>query len=395
MASGSVEPVPSTTWGGHRRIAVLYDYGAAEAVSFIREPIAQLAAEGFEIDLVTPEFHPYPPWTPLRGVRHHPIRGYTLPPTRNDLKTLCRLAVRGVLRRDYAAVLATPIVSVVLGRILSALWRVPLVVLSDELYTRDDRAWNPHPRWRRIMNRAHTHAALTVITDLRRTAALVADSPRLRRQRYLELPSVPAGIPPRAQPEEFRRSLGLPEDTVLLLHAGQLSWFMRGPELLATLPSLPVGCALVVQMNHQPEPTTVELCRLVEATQPFRFLAHPLPYERLDEVVTACDIGVAFYCGAGPNFALCGKGSGKVNRCLRAGKPVIVDSNSGLDWIAEYGAAVAIHTVADLPAALRTIMADYDTFAARALQCHREHLSFEGHWPSVRRALVEVIDAPG
>lgn len=373
------------------RIAVLYDYGAAEALPFLREPIAHLAAEGFEIDLVTPASHPYPSWTPIGGVRHLQVTGYESP-TWKTASTLARLAVRGAIRRDYAAVFATPIVSVVLGAMLAAVWRVPLVVMSDELYTLRDHVWNPHPNWRGLMNRAHARAALTVITDLRRKAALVDDCSALDRQPYVELPSVPAGLPQPADRAAFRSTLGLAEDTVVVLHAGGFSWHVRAPELVATLPSFPPGCALVVQTSTQPEPTTVALCRLVECTQPFRFLADPLPYAQLDDVVTACDIGVAFYCGASPNFWLCGKGSGKVNRCLRAGKPVIVDHGGGFEWIAEYGAGVAVLTAAELPDAIGRIMADYDRYAARARECHAEHLSFERHWHVVRRALADVMD---
>jgi hypothetical protein len=46
----------------------------------------------------------------------------------------------------------------------------------------------------------------------------------------------------------------------------------------------------------------------------------------MDQLVGSCDIGLAFYMLTDPNHELCGKGSGKLCRYLRLGKPAIVGS---------------------------------------------------------------------
>lgn len=377
---------------GTRRIAVLCDNVHLEAVPFIREPLLHLASEGFGIDLVAPTAsYGYPDWTPVPGVRQLVVSGYRDRPTVEDARTLGRLAVRGLVRRDYAAVFATPIVSLVLGAAFSALWRVPLVVLSDELYTEGDPS-SPHPRWHAAMHRAHARAALTVITDLRRAALLREETNLLDNQRFVELPNSPSGGVAASDPGEFRKRLRVGAKDVLVLHSGGLWPWARAPELMSELPSLAANTVLVFQMNTRADPSSRELYELLECAYPVRFLTDPVPYELVDDAVSACDIGVALYRDENPNLALTGKGSGKVGRYLRAGKPVIVEHTGGLEWIAECGAGEVIDAVSELPQAIERIMADYDLYAQRARRCHAEQMSFERYWPVVRAALADVID---
>jgi glycosyltransferase involved in cell wall biosynthesis len=375
-----------------RRLAVLCDNVHLEAVPFVREPLVHLAAEGFGIDLVAPTAtYGYPDWTPIAGVRQLVVSGYRDRPTVQDARTLARLAVRGLVRRDYAAILATPIVSMVLGAALAALWRVPLVVLSDELYTEGDPN-SPHPRWHGAMHRAHAQAALTIITDIRRAALLRDESNLLNEQRFVELPNSPSGTVVSADRDEFRKRLRVAADDVLVLHSGGLWPWARAPELMSALPTLAANTIVVFQQNVRADAATRELYELVECAYPVRFLADPVPYELVDDAVAASDIGLALYRGDTPNVALTGKGSGKLGRYLRAGKPVIVDRTGGLEWVAEYGAGEVITDVTGLPQAIERIMADYDRYAQRARECHAEHMSFERYWPVVRAALADVMD---
>jgi glycosyltransferase involved in cell wall biosynthesis len=376
------------------RIAVLCDNVHLEAVPFVREPLVHLAAEGFGIDLVAPSAsYGYPDWTPVTGVRQLVVSGYREGPTVLDVRTLGRLAARGVVRGDYAAVLATPVVSLVLGAALSTLWRSPLVALSDELYTENDH--NPHPRWRGAMYRAHARAALTVITDLRRAALLRDECALLEAHPFVELPNSPAGTAAAEGRDEFREALRVRDDDVLVLHSGALWPWSRALELMAALPSLSPKTVLVFQMNTRADDTARELYRLVESAYPARFLPDPVPYAQVDEAVTACDIGVALYRDEQPNLALTGKGSGKLTRYLRAGKPVIVDRTGSLEWVAEYGAGELISDTTELPLAIKRITSNYDEYAQRARECFAEHLSFERYWPVVRAALGEAMNRAG
>jgi glycosyltransferase involved in cell wall biosynthesis len=380
---------------GKPRFAVLCDNVHLEAVPFVREPLVHLAAEGFGIDLVAPSAsYGYPEWTPVEGVRQLVVSGYRDRPTAQDVRTLGWIALRGLVRRDYAAVLATPIVSVVLGAVLSGLWHVPLVVLSDELYTEGD-ANSPHPRWHRVMHRAHARAALTIIPDLRRAELLRSEAALLKNQAFVELPNTPSGVAATGDRDGVRKRLRVAPDDVLVLSSGGIYPWTRAPELLSALPSLAANTVLVFQMNTRADPSTRELYDLLERAYPVRFLPDPVPYEQVDEIVTACDIGVALYRDENPNLAMTGKSSGKLGRYLRAGKPVIVDRTGGLDWVADYGAGEILTDTTELPTVIEKIMADYARYAERARECYAEHLAFESYWPGVRAALADVMNHAG
>jgi glycosyltransferase involved in cell wall biosynthesis len=368
-----------------QRIAVILEHGWVETQSFVREPIAHLAAAGFEIDLFARAAEN---WTPIDGVRYFPRQSFRKPAAQ---VLAARLLARALLRRDYDLVIATPAISLVFGAVLARLAGVPLVALHDELWT--PRDINLATRLRHAMYRAHERAALTIITDLRRVDVLQADWPALRGHRFVELPNAPAGEPTACDREGMRAKLGVPADTTVLLNAGSLTKRFGLDYLLGAIPHFPENALLVCQSamhTHRLDPAVVAL---LEARYPVRFRLDPLPYGRVDELVAAADIGVALYHGSIPNVRYVGKGSGKLNRYLRAAKPVIVDRNANLEFVGDYDAGVVISHPCEVPSAISAITENYETFSANARRCFDEQLAFETHWPQVHAALGELMSA--
>jgi glycosyltransferase involved in cell wall biosynthesis len=371
---------------GSRRVAVLFDHPWVETTPFVLEPIAALAAEGFEVELLAPD--PWD-WSGIEGVRYRPVPAYGRGVGSRTVAAVAALAARGALGRDYGLVLATPGASVLVGAALARLWAAPLVVLADELYTAAD--WQPHPRLRGAMRRAHERAALTIVPDVIRERAMVEDHPALAAQRFLELPNSPAGPMPSLDRAAARRAVRLPEDALIALCAGSLLPQMGLDVCLDAAARLPHGVVLAFRSNARLDDGTMSLCAGLESALPVRFLLDPTPYDRVDEVVCACDIGVALYRSSEPNFALCGKASGKAARFLRAGKPIIVDRGGALEWVARAGAGEAIDGADDFGAAVQQMASDLPGYAERARECHREHFAFERYWPPVRAALAGAM----
>ena len=371
--------------GLHRRIAVIHEHGWIETQAFIREPIVHLAAEGFEIDLVA---RATDNWSPIPGVRYL-ARGSLRTPSAQAL--VARLFLRGALRRDYDLVIATPAVSMAAGALLARVSGAPFVVWHDELYT--ERDLTLAPRIRAAMYQAHARADLTVITDLRRMEVLEADQPALRGRPVVELANAPSGEPvPTRDRAAIRRDLGIADDVTLVLNAGSLTTRFGLDDLLGVLPDFPDRTMLVMQSAMHTHKLDPAVLALVESKYPVRFRLDPLPYAEVDDLVVAADIGVALYHGWIPNVRYVGKGSGKLNRYLRAGKPVIVDRNANLEFIEGYGAGVVVDDPSEVPAAITTINARYDEFAAGARRCFAGELAFETHWPKVRAAIGALID---
>jgi glycosyltransferase involved in cell wall biosynthesis len=366
------------------RIAVVLEHGWIETQSFVREPVVHLAADGFEVDLISRAMDN---WTPIGGVRHLP-RGSFRDPV-SQLRA-GRLLIRALVRREYDLVIATPAVSLIFGAALARAAAAPLVVLHDELWTAQDVKLAPGLR--RAMYAAHQRAALTIITDLRRIEVLVRECSALHRHRFLELPNAPAGDPaPTRDREEVRRHLGAGPETTLVLNAGSLTKRFGFDDLLEALPAFPEDALLVCQSamhTHRLDPAVLAH---VEAKYPVRFRLDPVPYGDVDDLVAAADVGAALYSGTIPNVRYVGKGSGKLSRYLRAGKPVIIDDHANLSFVADYEAGVVISNPSEFAAAIETIRARYDMFSTNARRCFDEQLAFETHWPTVSAALRGLV----
>jgi hypothetical protein len=348
----------------------------------VREPIAALAREGFAIDLVC---RPQWSWSAIDGVALLPVAARNDESTRGSLRTFGARAVRG----EYAAIIASPVWGLIAADAVGRATRTPVVTLSDRLYTRND--YTPRIMLRRAMYAAQRRSKFTIIPDLARVPPILDDAPGLRDHRFIELPNAAAGEPETSDCDSARGRLGLPADDTLVLYAGTLWAEMGVAECVAAVPHLPPGTTMVIQSVDEVDPIVSELAALAERHEPVLVRRSRLPYPDVDELFAACDIGIVFYQGTGPNFAVCGKASGKLARFLRVGRPVIVDRRGGLEWVAEYGAGEVAATPNDVRGAVQKIAADPDRYRARARACFDEHFRFEKHWPAVRDALAAVM----
>jgi hypothetical protein len=72
-----------------------------------------------------------------------------------------------------------------------------------------------------------------------------------------------------------------------------------------------------------------------------------------------------------------GLSSGKVNECMRLGKPVVVLDAGGLgQYLERNNAGAAIGDLAELPAAVASLMAQYDAHSDAAVALHNEQLEY-------------------
>jgi glycosyltransferase involved in cell wall biosynthesis len=370
------------------RVAFFFQYSYIETIPFIREPIMQLAAEGVFVDLFAPlsKKSPEPNFAPYNvQVISCDFK------SRRAVSRLLASIPKIALTRGYKLLLANPIEALICGAIVAKLIRVPLIAFSDELHTEED--FPISPRRRRLMNWAHRRAIFTVITDRIRSAILRNATGLPESHTFYELPNSPSGIPTPVNKRELRDRINVPCDATVLMMSGLFATAMGNDLLLNVIPRLPDNTYLVFQFNVRGmlDDDIVALCKLTEKKYPVRFLFDPLPYDCIDHFVGSGDIGVVFYNSRGPNFDLCGKGSGKLCRFLRLGKPVIVNRQGSLEWVAEYGAGEVANSPEELIKAIQKIGANYEKYEDRALSCYQEYFAFEKYYPPIHRAMRELI----
>ena len=339
------------------RVAFFFQHPSIEIIPFVREPILHLAADGVSVDLFAPlseqlpklNFDPYD--IQIINVNFQSKRAVS-----RLLASISRIA----LTRRYRLLLANPIEALIYGAVVAQLIRIPLVAFSDELCTEEDRFLPP--RQRSLMNWAHRKARFTVITDRIRSDILRNATGLPENHTFYELPNSPSGIPSSLDKRDLRYSINIAPDARVLLMSGYFAPAMGSDLLLNAIPRLPDNTYLVFQFSVSGllPSDAMALCKLTEKNYPVRFLRDPVPYDRIDHIVGSCDIGVVFYNAPGPNFDLCGKGSGKLCRHLRLGKPVIVNRQGSLEWVAKYGAGEVANSTEELIQATQKICANYE-----------------------------------
>jgi hypothetical protein len=370
------------------RVAFFFQYSSIEIVPFVKEPILQLAADGVSVDLFAPLSQKFP------EPNFAPYDVQIINCNFQSRRAVSRLLVsipRIALTRRYGLLLANPIEALICGAVVAQLIRVPFVAFSDELCTEEDCSMPS--RRRSLMNWAHRRARFTVITDRIRSDVLRNATGLLENHTFYELPNSPSGIPATVDKRDLRDRIDVPHDATVLLMPGYFAPSMGNDLLLNAIPRLPDNTYLLFQFSEggMLGRDAVVLCKLTEKKYPVRFLFDPVPYDRLDHVVDSCDIGMVFYNGRGPNFDLSGKGSGKLCRFLRLGKPVIVNRQGSLEWVAEYGAGEVANSTEELVQATQNIGANYEKYAKRALSCYQEYFAFEKYYPPIHRAIRELI----
>src|SRR6266478_2235232 len=151
-----------------KRIAFFFQYPHIDLLPFIKEPIMQLAADGFGVDLFAPMSG-----QPLEAN----FNGYDVQVRTTDFLSnrkspyFFSSIVRMALSHTYSLFMANPIEALICGAIAAEVSRTPLVAFSDELFTEKDMLRMRYHR-RSLMNWAHRRAAFTVITDNIRASVL-------------------------------------------------------------------------------------------------------------------------------------------------------------------------------------------------------------------------------
>jgi hypothetical protein len=114
-----------------KRIACFFQYWHIDSLPFIKEPIMQLAADGFGVDLFAPVSE------------HAPVinfNGYDVQFRHADFLSNRRSPaffssiVRMALSRRYRLFVANPVEALIFGAIAAEVSRTPLIVFSDELF---------------------------------------------------------------------------------------------------------------------------------------------------------------------------------------------------------------------------------------------------------------------
>ena len=234
-------------------------------------------------------------------------------------------------------------------------------------------------------------AAFVVVQDADR-GRLLAEDNAIPWERVVLVPNAPPG-PARRQPTRYWHArFGLSSEARVVIHSGSLGDWTGIEPILGSVQAWPEPWVLVTHTRYHAESSSyVEALRKGADPRRVHFSLKPVPRAEYDALIDGADVGVAFYVptrGSAftqTNVQTIGLSSGKLAYYLRAGLPVIVNRLASIaDMVETSGAGVAVEDASGISAALERVSCDYDALSARACTFFEERLDF-------RRAFAEVV----
>jgi glycosyltransferase involved in cell wall biosynthesis len=247
-------------------------------------------------------------------------------------------------------------------------------------------------KWRET--RLSRKAAMVVIQDPSRARVLIEDN-AVDARRVVYAPNAPSGRARRAPTKWWHERLDLPDDRLVLLHAGGIGSWTGIRDLVEAAADLPDPWVLVVHSHGRPS-DRARLQELRSARSGGKVFFSDGAVRRQDyrSLVDGADAGLAFYIpepgrSTMTNIKTLGLSSGKVAYYLWCGLPVIVNSSTSLgDLVERERIGVQIDSALDLGQAVRIVAADNEQLSSQAVGYFNARLDFTA---SARR-ICDVVD---
>ena len=349
-------------------VAFVIEHAYVDALACFREPIKELAARGYGVDvyLRISAWHPVPTFTN----RH--IRLIALDVTRAGTATLfAQLIAR---RPRYAMIFTVPQWSLHWSSVASRLTGTPIAYISDEIRTDETRQ-------KARERREHQRCAFTVALSEDRAAYIRELNGLSKDHPIYVVPNASPGPAERTVSHYYQDLFGIPHERLVLLHAGSMGW------------SPIAGLAKAAADWGQDQPALVFQGRLPTemASQESRgsvwFAQTSVPSDLLNYATSSAHIGLALYDDRKANDRLMGVASGKVCLYMRNALPVITTKLDCFEWVERERCGLRVGSVDEIPDAARAIERDYDTYVCNVRRYYGEHLDFTKTFEPVAAAV--------
>jgi len=154
----------------------------------------------------------------------------------------------------------------------------------------------------------------------------------------------------------------------ILLQAGSIVLARYAAELMSAAHSCPPDMAVVFHGKF--DKASKEMAENTPC-----YVSMPVPFDMLERIPASADIGLVFYPDWNDNDRFTAHASGQLALFLKCGVPVIVRRATSLyRLIKTYDCGVAVDSASEIFDAARIILANYEAYCQRALQCFQnEH----------------------
>lgn len=281
---------------------------------------------------------------------------------------------------------------------LSRRWKVPLVYFSFEIFFRDEMACRSHRREKELEIEASRRASLVLVQDALRGEILAREN-GLDPATLVCMPVASGGTARMTQSNWLREQLGISADTIIMLHSGAFANWTFAQELLECTLEWPENMRLVVHRNYSPGKGDKYGAMLTSGRYP-RVTVHAkfLTPDEYENMVASADLGLALYKPTPPsryeqkNLLYMGFSSGKLSMYAKHGLPIIsVKQPFYAELIRQYQFGAVVDSFDQVACAIMQIQSDNMKYRKEAMRLFNEKLSFNLHWPELRKRLEGLL----
>ena len=219
-------------------------------------------------------------------------------------------------------------------------------------------------------------------------------------ERLVQIPNSRRGPGCKQRTRVFRDQFGLSDADVLILHAGGIGAAQGSKELANAARGWQKGRHLIFHahcpMGH--EPYYQEFKSAIQGCPNLHLNEKSVSSEEVDDIFGGADIGIAWYDRntLGYRADLLGLAAGKIGRYLRNGVPVVVTNLPTVcAYVEDYRCGVCVNRLDEVDHAIETILADYETYVANALQCYEELWRPDRHLAALGTKIMELTVSRG
>jgi glycosyltransferase involved in cell wall biosynthesis len=233
---------------------------------------------------------------------------------------------------------------------------------------------------------------LTIVQDKRRAELLRADN-NLERESIICVPDAGLGKAYRAKGNLLQEMCGIPQEKKVLLYAGYMAPWAMCLEMAEAAQNWRDDFVLVLhswQEDIVNNPYITQIRRLTQTRKVYLSLKQ-VDWQKMPELVSSADIGLALYQNLGEARSEIGHSSNKLAQYLQMGLPVITTDYPSLrDVIDRYQCGACGSGPDSIEPLAEMIFDDYERYRANAFRCYENEYDFSMYFRKVIERIKDI-----
>jgi glycosyltransferase involved in cell wall biosynthesis len=269
---------------------------------------------------------------------------------------------------------------------------VPVIYYSKELLLEKECSTFESRIVKPLERMCNQMCYLTIIQDKRRAKLLRADN-NLEIESIICVPDAGLGKAYRVKGNLLQEMCGIPQEKKVLLCAGYMAPWAMCLEMAEAAQNWRDDFVLVLhswQEDLVNQPYITQIRRLTQTHKVYLSLKQ-VDWQKMPELVSSADIGLALYQNLGEARGEIGHSSNKLAQYLQMGLPVITTDYPSLrDVIDRYQCGACGSGPDSIEPLAEMIFDDYERYRANAFRCYENDYDFSKHFRKVIERIKDI-----